>query len=247
MARAPPTWSAGLPRVLAAEFVSTAMLVYYTLATAVFSGDGGLTTVRQLQASVVAGCTVATLCFIFAENFFNPAVTIAFAAVGRLAPARAAAYVVAQCAGAVLGAGAVRLMSPEQFRRIGGGVNVIQPGATATEALGVEFALVFVLVLAASAAGDGARPAAHAHAAAIAPLIIGTVAAVGGFVAIPVDACSMNPARSFGVALVAGQWDDQIIFWAGPILGGVAAALVYENVLSVAAGTAAPQKEVAVA
>lgn len=40
--------------------------------------------------------------------------------------------------------------------------------------------------------------------------------------------CSVNPARSFAAAAVQGEWDDHWVFWTGPIVGGVLAALVYE-------------------
>ena len=41
---------------------------------------------------------------------------------------------------------------------------------------------------------------------------------------------SMNPARSFGPAVVANIWDDHWIYWLGPLIGAAVAALVYETV-----------------
>lgn len=216
--------SPGFHRALGLEGLSTFLLVWYTLSSAVFSQDGGLTVARELESAVVAGCTVACLCYIFSTSHFNPAVSISFAIIGRITPARAAAYVVAQCTGSTLAAFAVRVLSPTLFAKIGGGVNKIQPLATSTEALGGEFAMVFVLLFAALATSETLTPCA--------PLTIGSVAALGCFVLIPVDACSMNPARSFGVAAAAGTWDDQMVFWAGPCLGGAASSLLYDRLFS---------------
>jgi glycerol uptake facilitator-like aquaporin len=41
----------------------------------------------------------------------------------------------------------------------------------------------------------------------------------------------MNPARAFGPALVSGQWVGQIVYWVGPLVGGILAALLWQHVL----------------
>ena len=46
--------------------------------------------------------------------------------------------------------------------------------------------------------------------------------------AIPIDGCSINPARSFGAAVAKGEWNHQWLFWVAPIAGGLSAAIVYE-------------------
>ncbi len=100
----------------------------------------------------------------------------------------------------------------------------------------MEFGCTFLLVMTVMAATDTERVKSNPHIPIIAPLVIGLAVTVAHFVAIPVDNCSINPARSFGVAAVSGNFNDHIVFWAGPYLGAVAAALVYTVLL-------APQKE----
>jgi len=151
----------------------------------------------------------------------------------RSALGRAAAHVrrpaapAAQILGAIAGAGMVRIMTPVLFDAVSGGANQINPGSTSQEALGVEFGCTFLLVLTVMAAVDSGRAEKVKHIGAIAPIVVGLAVTAAHFIAIPVDNCSINPARSFGVSVVSGSWKDHWIFWFGPYLGSTGAALMY--------------------
>ena len=87
-----------------------------------------------------------------------------------------------------------------------------------------RFALVFVVF----AATDAERAVSTAPLPILAPLSIGMIVFACHLVAIPIDGCSINPARSFGPALVAERWHNFWIFWVGPYTGALIASVMYE-------------------
>lgn len=149
----------------------------------------------------------------------NPAITIAMLALRRISAAKAALYVAAQLAGAVLaGLAIVAIVGDEG-----------QAGATipringADAAFWSELILTFFLAFVVFAVATDSR--SEGSFAAI---------AIGGYVGFaatgwgPVANASMNPARSFGPAVAANVWDSHCVYWVAPILGALIAAAVYE-------------------
>jgi glycerol uptake facilitator-like aquaporin len=92
----------------------------------------------------------------------------------------------------------------------------------------VTFILVFVVI---SVATDERAPAG------MAPLAVGFALACGVLIAGPVTGGSLNPARTLGPAIVAGQFDAVWVYLVGPIVGGVLAALAYDRFASRANAT----------
>jgi glycerol uptake facilitator-like aquaporin len=86
----------------------------------------------------------------------------------------------------------------------------------------VEMILTFVLVFTVFAVAMDPKGMGN-----LAPIAIGLAILIDHFVGVPLTGASMNPARSFGPALIAGEWDDHWVYWAGPLAGGGAAGLVY--------------------
>ncbi|XP_030759052.1 aquaporin AQPAe.a isoform X2 [Sitophilus oryzae] len=158
---------------------------------------------------------------------FNPAVTVGLFSVCKINLIKSLLYIVVQCIGALAGSGTLKALLPEIYHYAGLGNTALNPTLTALQGFGFEFFLGFVLVLVVCGVCDPNRPEAKAAG----PLAIGIAVAVGHLGAIGFTGSSMNPARSFGSALIASQWNDHWIYWVGPILGGIAAAQIYQNVL----------------
>ena len=88
-----------------------------------------------------------------------------------------------------------------------------------------EITLTFALVFVVFATAIDPR-----GKAAIAPVAIGLMVLVGHLFAVPLTGASMNPARSFGPALVGNDWADHWIYWVGPVSGALLAAITYQYV-----------------
>jgi len=157
---------------------------------------------------------------------------------GKIKVSTGVLYVAAQLIGAVLavlllktivagpmegglGAHGLNVFDPQ----VGGGILDDQIADGAGAGLLLEMALTFALVFVVFATAMDPKGPGH-----LAPAAIGLVIMLDHFVGIPMTGASMNPARSFGPAVVANVWTDHWGFWLGPIIGGAIAALVYENV-----------------
>ena len=151
----------------------------------------------------------------------NPAVTIAFT-LTRHFPARdALAYVGAQIAGATLGAFLLRAVWTDKPARLGATL----PSVAAGSALVYELVLTAFLMFVIMAVATDTRAVGAAAAIAIGGTV-GLDALFGG----PVTGASMNPARSLGPALVAGEWHDLWIYLVGPVAGSALGAFGYQLV-----------------
>jgi aquaporin NIP len=149
----------------------------------------------------------------------NPAITIAFRALGRITTLRAAGYIVAQLGGAVLAGLAIIAIVGHD-----GDAGATTPHINgASAALWSELILTFFLAFVVFAVATDDR--AQGAFAAI---------AIGGYVGFaatgwgPVANASMNPARSFGPAVAANVWEAHWVYWVGPLAGALLAAAVYE-------------------
>ena len=218
-------------RVLLAEFLGTFLLCFVGIAailstTNVVGGGGGLVAV-----ALAHGLAVALAVHMFggiSGAHINPAVTAGMLVTRRIRAPLAVLYIVAQLAGAVVGAAVCRATFPtEAIAAAQLGIPLPAPWASTTTVLIVEFVLTFLLMTAVfGTAVDDRGKTVKIGAFGIGLTVMVDILAAG-----PVTGASMNPARSFGPALVAAHWQFHWIYWLAPLLGACAAALLYHHVL----------------
>jgi len=148
----------------------------------------------------------------------NPAVTVAFVTSRHFAARDALAYIPAQAVGAVAGALTLRIAWQGTPANLG----ATAPSVSVGSALLYEFVMTALLMFVVMAVSTDT--AAVGAAAAIA---IGGTVALDALFGGDVTGASMNPARSFGPALVASEWTDFWVYLIAPVAGAIAAALFY--------------------
>ena len=155
---------------------------------------------------------------------FNPAVTVG-ALVGRkISTEMAIFYVVAQLVGSVLAGLLLMLVFPLSLKL---GTPGLSLGVTAEMGILVEAVLTFFLVLVVYGTAIDDRGAWKA----VGGFGIGFTVLCGILMGGPLTGAAMNPARAFGTAVAAGYWDNYLVYWIGPLLGGALAGVVYGRFL----------------
>ncbi|MGV3618735.1 MAG: MIP/aquaporin family protein [Fimbriimonas sp.] len=200
-----------------AEFVGTFGIVFPPVALAA-TGEGGL-----VGAALVSGLAVLTMIYALGPicaAHFNPAVTLAFAAIRRFPGRYVAPYIGSQLAGAVAAALLARLL----FGAASGAHVPAAPEAVVRN-LGMEITISFFLMLVIAAVATDRRVSAPVPGLAIGLVVVTNVLLAG-----PVTGGSMNPARSFGPAIVTGgaAASHYWIYLIGPIVGAALGAVAYE-------------------
>src|SRR6266705_2728040 len=201
-----------------AEFVGAFTLIF-------IGGGAGIVSGQDIVAVALAnglaiGIMVTNLGHI-SGGHFNPAITLGFVATRRITLPLAGAYWISQFAGAIVAAAILRgLFSHAAFL----GAVPHAAGFGAGKGLVVEIILTFFLVWAVFATAVDPRGAFKS----IAGLAIGLTITIDVFMGGPLTGAAMNPARAFGPQLAANFWADGWIYYVGPAIGGVIAALAYE-------------------
>jgi aquaporin Z len=184
-----------------------------------------------LGIALAHGLALSVAVSIFAGisgSHFNPAVTVGLLSAGRIDPPRAGMYIVAQLVGATLAAFLCNVIyHPAAVTEAKLGIPLPPDGTGYLIVLLTEFILTFLLMTAIyGTAVDERAPGMKLGGFAIGLTVAFDILAAG-----KVTGASMNPARSFGPALIFGDFSYHWCYWVAPILGAVAAAQLYEKVL----------------
>ena len=209
----------------AAEFVGTLVLVLFGCGAAVL---GGFDNVGQLGIALAFGFAIVAMAYgigPISGCHVNPAVSLAAFVAGRMSAKDMGLYWVAQILGAIAGAALIGLIAKTGFTNLGAnGFDAGSPGGYGLQAaliFEIVFTAIFVVVIL-GVSGD------QKHGA-FAGLAIGITLAVIHIVGIQVTGVSVNPARSFGPALLqGGEALSQVwVFFVAPAIGAALGALLF--------------------
>jgi glycerol uptake facilitator protein len=220
------------PAAYIAEFVGTLLLVFFI--TAVVSQYASTDPSKFIDFSVIGLVHVFVLfgliqtLSLVSGAHFNPAVTVALTAMRQIKPPDAAIYIVAQLAGGVAGALLTKALLLDEGKALNYGATTVSArlsdgtiAGMVAEGLGTFF-LIWVIV------GVAVNPRATKEWAALA---IGAALGMGVMVMAPLTGAGFNPARSFGPALVSGEWGGAgqflLVYVLAPLIGGLVAVFLY--------------------
>lgn len=205
-----------------AEFIGTFVLVFVACGTAAMVGVNAEQGSGYLLTALAFGLVIVAMAYSIGNIsgcHINPAVSIAMLIDKRMSVTDFVAYVVAQFAGAIAGAGVLQIFAGKDS---GLGANALFNGDIALS-VGIEVILTFIFVLAVLGV------TAKSSNASVAGLVIGGALTLVHILGISFTGTSVNPARSFGPALFVGgdALASSWVFIVAPLIGGILAALVY--------------------
>ncbi|MCU0786078.1 MAG: aquaporin [Verrucomicrobia bacterium] len=213
-----------------AEFIGTFTLIFIGVGAIHHLGSvpGGLLGIALAHGLAIAVMVSATGAI--SGGHLNPAVTFGLLVGGKIDFGKTVAYWIAQLAGATV-AGLLCVWLLGGVAVVGGTPDISQTGTplvpvvTTAQAIAIEAVLTFFLVFVVYGSAVDVR------APKIGGLAIGLTVALDILFGGPLTGAAMNPARTFGPALASGHWNNHLVYWIGPLLGGALAGLIYGRFL----------------
>ncbi len=205
------------PRIYLAEFFATFGLVLIGCgAIALNEATGGRVT--GLGIALAFGAAVAGMVLAFGPisgAHMNPAMSVSLWLAGRFQKEAIVPYILAQLAGAAAAAFALRLIFGARSS-----LGVTLPVGAPWHSFILEALMTGTLVFAVLSDKAGQRAVAF---------IAGGIVALEAFLGGPISGASMNPARSFGPALVSGVFTHHWIYWLAPLAGALLGVTAYRS------------------
>ena len=204
---------------LVAEFVGTFALIFIG-AGALAIGQANL-----VGVALAHGLVIVTFAYAYGHisgTHINPAVTLGLLIAGEIEFVAAIGYWIAQFLGGILGAVVLNAVLPNPGDL---GVTILSEGVGVGQGLVVEIVLTFFLV------NTIFNTAVSGKAGNFAGLAIGLTLVLAILMGGPLTRASLNPARTLGPAIVSGNYADIWLYFVGPLIGAILAALLYIGVL----------------
>ncbi|XP_053323221.1 aquaporin-4 isoform X2 [Spea bombifrons] len=222
-------WTQPFWKAVSGEFLATLILVLLSCGSTInWSTKENPQPEDLVLIALCFGLSIATLVQCFGHisgAHINPAVTVAMLCMRKISLSKSAFYIVAQCLGAIAGAGILYLVTPSDVTGMLG-VTKVNKQLSSGHGLLVELIITFQLVFTICASCDAKLNDITGSVA----LAIGFSVTIGHLFAINYTGASMNPARSFGPAVIMNIWESHWVYWVGPVVGAVIAGTLYEYV-----------------
>ena len=204
---------------LVAEFVGTFALIF------IGAGALAITEANLVGVALAHGLVIVTFAYAYGHisgTHINPAVTLGLLIAGEIEFVTAIGYWIVQFLGGILGAVVLNAVLPNPGDL---GVTILAEGVTPVQGLVVEIVLTFFLV------NTIFNTAVSGKAGNFAGLAIGLTLVLCILMGGPLTRASLNPARTLGPAIVSGNYADLWLYFVGPCIGAILAALLYIGVL----------------
>lgn len=230
LGRIEDTFSWASIKAYIAEFISTFLFVFAGVGSAIAYNK--LTVDSPLSPT---GLVAVAVCHAFglfvavsvganiSGGHVNPAVTFGLALGGQITILTGIFYWIAQLAGAIVASFLIKFVTGGMTTPI----TSVGAGVGALEGVVMEIITTFGLVYTVYATAVDPKKGSIGITA---PLAIGLIVGANILASGPFSGASMNPARSFGPAVVSGDFNGNWIYWVGPLVGGGLAGLIYGNV-----------------
>ncbi len=225
-------------RHFAAEFIGTFAIVFFgSMALLMANGTGAPASVAMLVVALAVGLATAVMVTgtMRVAGHLNPAVTLGFMVARRIEAYMAGVYLAGQLLGAIAAGFVIRMVVPiALYTAARGGGQSISLDVSFAQAMTVELIATFMLVWVVFAT------AVDPKAPRVGGLAVGFAMTAGVLAIGPLTGGSLNPARSLGPAVASGYFEGQVVFWVGPLLGGLLAGLIYDQLFLRRSGTPEP-------
>ena len=204
---------------LVAEFIGTFALIF------IGAGALAITQANLVGVALAHGLVIVTFVYAYGHisgTHINPAVTLGLLIAGEIEFVAAIGYWIVQFLGGILGAVVLNAVLPNPGDL---GVTILAEGVTPVQGLVVEIVLTFFLV------NTIFNTAVSGKAGNFAGLAIGLTLVLCILMGGPLTRASLNPARTLGPAIVSGNYAELWLYFVGPCVGAILAALLYIGVL----------------
>ncbi|KAL3701679.1 hypothetical protein R1sor_019701 [Riccia sorocarpa] len=234
-------------RAAIAEFIATFLFVFIGLGSVTAYNKmyhEGLMTAAGLVAIALAHGLALTIAVASVANIsgghVNPAITFGLLVGGHITIMRSVVYWIGQIFGAILAAALLKwVIVSKEHESVPG--HTLASGVSVWSGLTLEIVMTFALVFVVYATAVDPK---RSSIGVLAPLAIGFTVLACSLVGLPYTGASMNPARSFGPALISWDWHRHWIYWLGPLIGAALAGAIYDGLfISEVSGTPVQAEE----